>query len=84
MPTAASPFEVATVREEAERAIDWVIEAHCPLCQVALVVHDGRACCPCCGDSYVARSNHLDVMKCPVHGQVCHHRADVWAESESA
>jgi uncharacterized Zn finger protein (UPF0148 family) len=38
---------------QAERAIASVIEAECPLCKVELRIHDGRACCPCCGDSYL-------------------------------
>jgi hypothetical protein len=74
----------AVMREDAERAIDWVIEAHCPICAVALRIHDQRACCPCCGDSYVARSNHLDVMKCPIHGRECAHWAAFWNGRESA
>jgi uncharacterized Zn finger protein (UPF0148 family) len=42
------------MRSQAERAIASVVEAECPLCKVELRVHDGRACCPCCGDSYKA------------------------------
>jgi hypothetical protein len=30
-------------------AIADVAEGFCPLCHVALITHDGRACCPCGG-----------------------------------
>jgi uncharacterized Zn finger protein (UPF0148 family) len=43
-----------SIRAGAERAIATVVEAGCPLCKVALQIHDERACCPCCGDSYKA------------------------------
>jgi hypothetical protein len=39
---------------QVERAIASVVEAECPLCKVELRIHGGRACCPCCGDGYVA------------------------------
>jgi hypothetical protein len=55
-------------RNQAERAIASVVEAECPLCKVELRVHDGRACCPCCGDSYTASPHRLDVKRCPEQG----------------
>jgi hypothetical protein len=61
------------LRYEAERAIAAVVEAECPLCQVDLRVHEGRACCSCCGDSYIATTNRLEVMPCPEHGRRCEH-----------
>jgi hypothetical protein len=36
----------------AEAAVGDVVEGICPLCRVGLKIHDDRACCPCCGDSY--------------------------------
>jgi hypothetical protein len=70
---------VRMLRSQAERAIASVIEAECPLCEVELRLHDGRACCSCCGDSYVVSSNRLEVMQCPTHGRRCEHWQAVWA-----
>jgi hypothetical protein len=64
---------------QAERAIGLVVESACPLCKVALRIHDERACCPCCGDSYIVSSNRLAVKRCPEHGQHCEHWEEVWA-----
>jgi len=69
---------VRLLRSQAERAIASVIEAECPLCKVELQVHDGRACCPCCGDSYKAETNRLEVRQCPEHGRHCGHWQAVW------
>jgi hypothetical protein len=67
------------LQTQAERAIASVVEAECPLCKVELRVHDARACCPCCGDSYKAAENRLEVRKCPEHGRDCEHWQAVWA-----
>jgi hypothetical protein len=67
------PFEA-----QAESAIRLVLEGTCPLCHVGLVVHDGRACCPCCGDSYVVSPGRLDVRLCAEHGRFCEHWDKVW------
>ena len=64
---------------QAERAIASVIEAGCPLCKVELRIHSGRACCPCCGDSYKVGRNRLEVARCPEHGRSCEHWEAVWA-----
>ena len=58
---------------QAERAIASVVESECPLCKVELRIHDGRACCPCCGDSYVVRSGSLDIKPCSEHARRCEH-----------
>jgi hypothetical protein len=63
---------------QAERAIASVVEAGCPLCKVELRVHDERACCPCCGDSYVASQDRLEVKQCSEHGRRCEHWEAVW------
>jgi hypothetical protein len=65
---------------QAERAIASIVEAECPLCKVELRVHDERASCPCCGDSYVVSPNRLEVRQCPEHGRPCEHWQAVWAE----
>jgi uncharacterized Zn finger protein (UPF0148 family) len=49
---------------EAQEAIGLVVEGACPLCKVGLRIHDGRACCPCCGDSYKAATSRLEVRQC--------------------
>jgi hypothetical protein len=66
-------------RLAAERAFASVVEAECPPCKVELRIHDGRACCPCCGDSYVVETNRLEVSNCPEHGRHCDHWQAVWA-----
>jgi hypothetical protein len=68
-----------SLREQAELAIASVVEAHCPLCRVELRVHDGRGCCPCCGDSYHATTDRLDMRPCPVHDRHCGPWQAVWA-----
>jgi hypothetical protein len=67
-----------SLRDQAERAIASVVEAECPLCKVELRVHDERACCPCCGDSYKAATNRLEIRQCPMHGRRCEHWEAVW------
>jgi hypothetical protein len=42
------------LHSQAEQAFASMVEAECPLCQVELRGHDCRACCQCCGDSYLA------------------------------
>jgi uncharacterized Zn finger protein (UPF0148 family) len=69
------------MHNDAARAIASVIEAQCPLCKVELAVHDGRACCPCCGDSYVASTDRLEVRRCDKHGRDCEHWQAVWART---
>jgi hypothetical protein len=68
-----------SLAKQAERAIASVVEAECPLCKVELRIHDGRACCSCCGDSYKAGPGRLDVSRCPQHGRHCGHWEAVWA-----
>ena len=69
---------------QAQLAIGLVAEAFCPLCRARLVVHDGRACCRCCGDSYVVSENHLEVRRCQEHGKDCEHWQGVWARTMDA
>jgi hypothetical protein len=69
-----------SLADQAEHAIRLVVEAECPLCRVELRAHDGRACCTCCGDSYRASQNHLEVSRCPDHGRRCQHWEAVWAD----
>ena len=65
----------------ADGGVPWVVESFCPLCEARLRVHDGRACCPCCGDSYLAATNRLDVQRCVVHGRDCEHWGMIWRAS---
>ena len=60
---------------QAERAIASVVEGSCPLCVVELRIHDGRGCCPCCGDGYVASNGRLEMQRCPEHGRDQHEPA---------
>jgi uncharacterized Zn finger protein (UPF0148 family) len=64
---------VSLLRNQAERAIASVVEAECPLCKVELRVHNGRACCPCCGDSYIAATDRLEIRPCLEHSRRCEH-----------
>jgi hypothetical protein len=68
-----------SVSDQAGRAIAAIVEAHCPLCRVELRVHDDRACCTCCGDSYRVATNRLDVKQCLEHGRRCQHWDDAWS-----
>ncbi len=68
-----------SLRPQAEAAIGDVAEGACPLCRVGLTIHDGRACCPCCGDSYVVSTNRLEVRQCAEHGRHCEHWEATWA-----
>src|SRR5712692_5948594 len=56
----------------------FVSEGYCPLCKVRLAIHDGRACCPCCGDSYLTDSNNLEIRRCSLHGRDCEHWHTIW------
>ena len=67
--------------QEVRQAIGWVVEGVCPLCQVALRIHDGTGCCPCCGDSYQAGENRLEISQCPQHGRSCDHWLAVLARN---
>jgi hypothetical protein len=67
-----------SLRDQAERVIGLVAEGECPLCRVKVRVHDDRACCPCCGDSYRVATERLDVKECPEHGRRCQHWDAVW------
>ena len=66
------------LRAQAELAIGFVVEGTCPLCKVQLRIHDERACCACCGDSYTAAANRLEVRQCPEHGCRCEHWEAIW------
>jgi hypothetical protein len=70
------------LRGQAERAIASVVEAECPLCRGELRVHDGRACCPCCGDTYRASENRLEISQCLEYGRSCEHWVRVWRGSQ--
>jgi hypothetical protein len=58
-----------------------VIEGSCPLCRVEFAIHDGRACCPCCGDSYKVELGRLEIRRCEVHGRNCEHWMAIWRQS---
>lgn len=58
---------------QAQLAIGVVAEAFCPLCRVRLIVHDGRACCRFCADSYMVSVNPVEVGRCQEHGKHCEH-----------
>jgi len=67
------------LNSQAERAFGFVAEGACPLCKVELPIHDGRACCPCCGDTYKVSNRRLEVRQCPEHGRHCEHWRAAWA-----
>jgi uncharacterized Zn finger protein (UPF0148 family) len=67
---------------QAERAIGIVVEGSCPVCKVALRIHDERACCPFCSDSYVVSTSRLEVRHCAEHGRRCEHWEAVWQQRE--
>src|SRR5712692_6979696 len=67
------------MRGQAEAAMRDVSEGACPLCKVALVVHDGRGCCPCCGDTYTTSDGRLEIKRCDQHGRDCQHWNAVWS-----
>jgi hypothetical protein len=56
-----------TTASDVGHAIAGVAEGFCPLCHVALITHDGRACCPCGGCSY--RLGALDDVDDPGDGK---------------
>jgi excisionase family DNA binding protein len=60
-----------SLADDAEQIIGFVAEGACPLCRVELRIHDGRACCPCCGDTYKVADHRLEVRQCPEHGRHC-------------
>lgn len=68
-----------SLSRQAQAAVGDVVEGTCPLCKVSLRIHDDRACCPCCGDSYRAGRNRLEVRRCAAHGRTCQHWEAVWA-----
>ncbi len=67
------------LRTQAESAMGDVSEGACPLCKAALVGHDGRGCCPCCGDTYRTSTDRLEIKRCDQHGRDCQHWDAVWA-----
>lgn len=67
------------MHEDGEEAIGFVAEGVCPLCEVAFNLHDGQACCPCCGDVYKVTDHRLEVRQCPEHGRHCDHWRAAWA-----
>ena len=69
---------------QTERAVASVVEAECPLCTVELWIHDGRACCPCCDDSYRAGPQRLEIRKCTEHGRNCEYWEAVWTSRRQA
>lgn len=69
-----------SLHDQAQRAIGLVAESACPLCHLELRIHDGRACCRCCGDSYVVAANRLDVKPCPIHATTCEHWRRLFAD----
>lgn len=48
-------------------AIADVAEGFCPLCHIALISHDGRACCPCGGCSYRLEGERFEMTTCELH-----------------
>ena len=56
-----------------------VSESYCPLCHVALITHDRRACCPCGGCSYVLDREQFTMGTCELHPAVrCEHWLEVF------
>lgn len=73
MPTGA-------LADDAQRAMATTGEGYCPLCQVALIIHDDRACCPCGGCSYRVDGDRLEMLSsCDLHpAHNCVHWETVW------
>lgn len=67
------------MRDEAEQAIGSVVEGSCPLCRAELRIHDGFACCVCCGDAYKVETDRMEVRQCPQHAQNCEHWREMWS-----
>jgi hypothetical protein len=44
-------------------AIADVAEGFCPICHVLLITHDGRACCPCGGCSYMLEGERFESLR---------------------
>ncbi len=55
-----------SIRQDAEVSIGGVVEGACPQCRVEVTTHDGRACCPCCGDNYQASPHGLETLKAAI------------------
>src|SRR5450759_3635320 len=68
-----------TLRVDMMAALKDAAEGICPLCHVALVIHDGQGCCPCCGDAYRAGLGRLEMSRCDFHGRDCDHWRAIWA-----
>lgn len=67
---------MATIQSrELVAAIADVSEGHCPLCHVALITYDGRACCSCGGCSYVLEGERFTMTTCELHPAV---RCERW------
>lgn len=70
-------------RQEVLAAIADAAEGFCPLCRVALIPHDGRACCPCGGCSYRLEGEKFEMMTCQQHPAVhCEHWHAVWEDRQ--
>lgn len=67
-----------TMHADAEVALRDAADGVCPLCHVGFVIHHARACCPCCGDTYLAADERLEIRKCATHGRDCEHWQAVW------
>ena len=52
-------------------------------CKVDLRIHDGRACSPYYGDSYVVSPSRLGVKECPEQGRLCQYWEAVWHAGHS-
>ncbi len=49
---------------------------------VALITHDGRACCPCGGCSYRLEGERFEMTTCELYPAVtCEHWEKVWNEA---
>ena len=79
MPLPQNAPNVESLRGQAEAAVGDVVEGTCPLCKVGLRIHDDRACCQCCGDSYRAGPHRVEMQRCAAHGRDCEHWEAVWA-----
>jgi hypothetical protein len=60
-----------------------VAEGFCPLCSVALITHDGQACCPCGGCTYRLEGDRLEMTSCDLHlPKRCEHWLAIWETIE--
>ncbi len=70
---------MTSARGEANEAFSVVVEGYCPLCQVRLIAHGTRACCPCGGCSYSVRGHTLSMHTCADHpSKMCEHWMAIW------